>query len=109
MGMVKEGSKNGKAANAWTHWKPAILSAIAFIALGILPGMLKGFYVSYTDKLMVAYVTFSMLFIVAVFGGLAIMVFRDMSTRRQKIFRLDPSQQPVRETDGMVPMEVEED
>jgi hypothetical protein len=109
MDMVKEGSKNGKAANTWTHWRPALVPALALIALGILPGMLKGFYESYTDKLMVAYVTFSMLFIVAVFGGLAMMIFRDMSTRRQKVFRLAPSEQPVRETDGVVSVEAEED
>jgi hypothetical protein len=48
-----------------------------------------------------------MLFTVAVFGGLAIMVFRDMSTRRQKVFRLAPGEQPVREADGLV--RVEED
>jgi hypothetical protein len=107
MGMGKEGSKDEKAANAWKHWRGAIAPALALIAIGVLPGMLKGLYESYTDKLMLAYVTFGMLFTVAVFGGLAIMVFRDMSTRRQKVFRLAPGEQPVREADGLV--RVEED
>ena len=100
--MVKEGSKDGKAANVWTEWRPAIVPTLAIIAVGVLPPMLKGLYEPYTANLMAAYVSFGMLFFVAVLGGLSLMIFRDLSSRRQKIFRLAPSEQPARETDGAV-------
>jgi hypothetical protein len=105
--MVKGGSKNGMTVKAGTDWRPAIVPALALIAVGVLPGMLKGLYEPYAAKLMEAYVSFGMLFIVAVLGGLSVMVFRDLSSRRMKIFRLAPNEQSVDEADGAV--RVEED
>ena len=107
--MGKEGSNNGKTAKTVTDWRPAIVPALALIAVGILPPMLKGLYEPYTGNLVTAYVSLGMLFIVAVCGGLAVMVLRDMSTRRQKVFRLAPDQQPVREADGTVRVESSEE
>jgi hypothetical protein len=105
--MVKEGSENGKAAKAWTDWRPAIVPALALIAVGVVPGLLKGLYEPYTGNLMAAYVSFGMLFMVAVVGGMAFMALRDLSSRRQKVFRLAPDGQPVRGTDVVVPIEAD--
>ena len=74
-GMVKDGRKAGEVVKAGTDWSPAVLPALALIAVGVLPGLLKGLYEPYTANLMAAYVSFGMLFIVAVIGGLSLMVF----------------------------------
>lgn len=107
--MVKEESKNGKRAKAGTDWRPAIVPTLALIGIGVVPGLLKGLYEPYTANLMAAYVSFGMLFMVAVVGGLSLMVFRDMSSRRMKVFRLAPDHQPVREADGAVRIESSEE
>lgn len=103
--MVKNGRKAGEVVKAGTDWRPAIVPALALIAVGVLPGLLKGLYEQYTANLVTAYVSFGMLFIVAVVGSLSLMVFRDLSSRRMKVFRLAPEAQPVREADGAVRIE----
>jgi hypothetical protein len=108
-GMVKEGRKGGEAVKAGTNWKPAVVPALALIAVGVVPGLLKGLYEPFTGKLVTAYVVFGMLFMSMVIGGLAFMVFRDLSSRTMKIFRLAPSEQPVRGADGVVRIESSED
>jgi hypothetical protein len=107
--MVREGSKNGMTAKTGTDWRPAIVPALALIAIGVLPPLLKGLYEPFTANLMRAYVAFGMLFMVAICGGLAMMIFRDISARRQKVFRLAPDHQPVREVDGAVRVESSEE
>ncbi len=96
--MVGDGSKAKKG----TDWRPAIVPALALIAVGVVPGLLKSLYEPFTAKLMAAYVSFGMLFMVAVVGGLSLMVLRDLSSRRQKVFRLAPEQQPALEKEGAV-------
>ena len=81
------------------------MPALALIAVGVLPPFLKVLYEPYAANLVTAYVSAGMLFTVAVLGGLSLMVFRDLSSRRQKVFRLAPSEQP--QEDGTV--RVEED
>ncbi len=107
--MTKDLIKNGKAGESFTSWKPAILPTVALIAVGVLPPMLKGLYAQYTSQLMAADVSFGMLFVAFVVGGLSLMVIRDLSTRRQKIFRLAPSEQTGRQDDGAVPVELKRD
>ena len=107
--MVRDGRVAREAVKTGTDWKPAVVPALSLIAVGVLPGLLKGLYEPYTANLMAAYVSFGMLFMVAVIGGLSLMVFRDMSTRRQKVFRLAPDEQPIREADGAVRIESSED
>lgn len=102
-----EGSKNGTAVKSGTDWRPAIVPTIALIAIGVLPPLLKGLYEPFAANLVTAYVAFGMLFMVAVVGGMSLMIFRDLSSRRQKVFRLAPDEQPVHEADGAV--RVEED
>ena len=101
--MTKDLIKNGKAEKSSTSWKPAILPTLALIAVGVFPPMLKGLYEQYTSQLMVAYVSFDMLFVAFMVGGLSLMVIRDLSTRRQKVFRLAPSEQTAKQ-DGVVPV-----
>ena len=107
--MAQDVIKNGKAVKSSTDWRPAIVPALALIAVGVLPPMLKGLYEQYTSQLMVAYVSFGMLFFAFVLGGLSLMAIRDLSTRRQKVFRLAPSEQTASQADGAVPVKVEED
>jgi len=107
--MVREGSKNGIAVKTKTDWRPAIVPALALIAVGVLPPMLKGLYEPFTANLVTAYVTLGMLFIVSVVGVMSMMIFRDLSSRRQKVFRLAPDHQPVREADGAVRVESSEE
>jgi hypothetical protein len=107
--MTNDLIKNGKAGESSTSWKPAILLTLALIAEGVFPPMLKGLYEQYTSQLIVAYVSSGMLFVAFVVGGLSLMVIRDLSTRRQKIFRLAPSEQTAKQDDGAVPVELERD
>jgi hypothetical protein len=107
--MEKDPIKNGKAEKSSTSWKPAILPVLGLIAVGVLPPMLKGLYEKYTSQLVIAYVSFDMLFIAFVVGGLSLMVLRDLSTRRQKVFRLAPSEQTATLDDGPVPVKQERD
>jgi hypothetical protein len=107
--MANDLIKNGKAGKSSTSWKPAILPTLALIAVGVFPPMLKGLYEQYTSQLMVAYVSFGMLFVAFVLGGLSLMVIRDLSMRRQKVFRLAPSEQTARHDDGAVPVKLERD
>jgi hypothetical protein len=107
--MTKDLIKNGKAGKSSTNWKPAIVPALALIAVGVLPPMLKGLYEQYTSQLMVAYVSSGMLLVAFVVGGLSLMVIRDLSTRRQKVFRLAPSEQTATQDDGAVPVKLERD
>ncbi len=99
--MVKEEKK--------VSWKPAIVPALALIAVGVLPPMLKGLYEPFAANLVTAYVSFGMLFMVAVVGGLSLMVFRDLSSSRQKVFRLAPDAQPLDNADGAVRIESKEE
>lgn len=107
--MTKDLIKNGKAGKSSTSWKPAILLTLALIAEGVFPPMLKGLYEQYTSQLIVAYVSSGMLFVAFVVGGLSLMLTRDLSTRRQKVFRLAPSEQTAKQDDGAVPVELERD
>ena len=107
--MTKDLIKNGKAGESFTSWKPAILPTLALIAVGVFPPVLKGLYEQYTSQLMVAYVSFGMLFVAFVLGGLSLMVIRDLSMRRQKVFRLAPSEQTATQDDGAVPVKLERD
>ncbi len=86
-------------------WKPAIVPALALIAVGVLPPMLKGLYEPFAANLVTAYVSVGMFFTVAVVGGLSFMVFRDLSSRRQKVYRLAPEAQPADNADGTVRIE----
>jgi hypothetical protein len=103
--MVKDGRRAGEVVKAGTDWRPAVLPTLALIAVGVLPGLFKGLYEPYTANLMAAYVSFGMLFIVAIIGGLSLMVFRDLSSRRTKVFRLVPDVQSLPEADGAVRIE----
>jgi len=103
--MVKDVRKGGEAMKERTDWRPAVVPALGLIALGVLPGLLKGLYEQYTANLVVGYVSLGMLFLVAVIGGLSLMVFRDLSSRRTKVFRLLPDEEPVPEADGAVRIE----
>jgi hypothetical protein len=107
--MAQDLVKNGKAGKSSTNWKPAIVPALALIAVGVLPPMLKGLYEQYTSQLMVAYVSFGMLFVAFVVGGLSLMVIRDLSNRSQKVWRLAPSKQTATQDDGTVPVKLESD
>ena len=99
--MVKEG-RSDREVTKGTDWRPAIVPMLGLIAVGVLPPLLKGLYEPFAGNLVTAYVTAGMLFMGLVVGGLAFMVFRDMSSRRMKIFRLAPSEHPVSEADGTV-------
>ncbi len=101
--------EDGRKVKSGTDWRPAIVPALALIAVGVVPGLLKSLYEPHTAKLMAAYVSFGMLFMVAVVGGLSLMVLRDLSSRRQKIFRLAPEQRPAFEEDGAVRIESSEE
>ncbi len=85
--MMKEGSKKDKAVKAWMDWRPAIVSLLSLFGVGVLPDILKGLYEPYSAELVAAHVPLFMLFIVAVVGALAVMVFRDLSPRRMRAFR----------------------
>ena len=107
--MEKDPIKNGKAGKSSTSWKPAIFPALALIAVGVFPPMLKGLYEQYSSQLMIAYVSLGMLFVAFVVGGLSLTVIRDLSTRRQKVFRLAPSEQTAKQDDGAVPVKLKRD
>ena len=107
--MVREEKKGGEAVKAGADWKPAVVPTLALIAVGIIPGLLKGLYEPYTGTLMAAYVTFGLLFTSLVLGGLAFMVFRDLSDRKMTIFRLGPSEQPARGEEELARVESRED
>ncbi len=107
--MVREEKKGGEAVKAGTDWKPALVPTLALIVVGVVPGLLKGLYEPYTGALMAAYVTFGLLFTSLVLGGLAFMVFRDLSDRKMTIFRLGPSEQPARGEEELARVESRED
>jgi hypothetical protein len=100
--MVKDGKIAGEVVKSGTGWRPVVVPTLALIAVGVLPGLFKGLYEPYVANLMAAYVSFGMLFMVAVVGGLSLMVFRDMSSRRTKVFRLVPDVQSAPEAEGTV-------
>ncbi len=85
--MTKEGSKNDKSVKAWMDWRPAIVPLLALFGVGVLPDMLKGLYEPYSAELVAAHIPLFMLFIVAVVGALAVVVFRDLSPRCVRAFR----------------------
>jgi hypothetical protein len=107
--MGKEVGTDVEAVKEGENWRPAVAPTLALITVGILPGLLKGLYEPFTANLVAAYVSCGMLFMVAVVGGLSSMVFRDLSSRRMKIFRLAPDQQHVSGSDGLVRIESSED
>jgi len=98
----------GKSSRSFLKLPPATAPTLALILVGILPGYLSSLYGAYTEKLMEAYVVFGYLFIMAVVGGLSIMVFRDRSalSRSMKVFRFRPSE-PVSEAEGLIPIRVQ--
>jgi len=108
-GMAKEARKGVETVEAVTDWRPAIVPTLGLITVGVLPGLLKGLYEPFTANLVAAYVSCGMLFMVAVVGGLSGMIFRDLSSRRMKIFRLAPDQTHVSGADGLVRIESSED
>ena len=107
--MAQEVRKGVEAVEAETDWRPAIVPTLALITVGVLPGLLKGLYEPFTANLVAAYVSCGMLFMVAVVGGLSGMVFRDLSSRRMKVFRLAPDQTHVSGAEGLVRIESSED
>ena len=107
--MAKEARKGVETVEAVTDWRPAIVPTLGLITVGVLPGLLKGLYEPFTANLVAAYVSSGMLFMVAVVGGLSGMIFRDLSSRRMKIFRLAPDQTHVSGADGLVRIESSED
>ena len=107
--MTKDLIKNGKAGKSSTSWKPAIFMTLALIAVGVFPPMLKGLYEQYTSQLMVAYVSFGMLFVACVVGGLSLMVIRDLSHETPEGIQVSPSEQTARQDDGPVPVKLERD
>jgi len=106
-GMMED--RRDREAKTKTDWRPAIVPMLGLIAVGVLPGLLKGLYEPFVGNLVTAYVTAGMLFISLVVGGLAFMIVRDMSSRRMKVFRLAPDAQHVSGTDGAVPVESTEE
>jgi len=107
--MGKDGRIAGEVVKAGTDWRPAVVPTLALIAVGVVPGLLKGLYEPYTANLMAAYVSFGMLFMVAVIGGLSLMVFRDLSSRHTKVFRFVPDVQSSPEADGAVRIESDDE
>ncbi len=107
--MVKKEKEVLGAVESRTNWKPALAPALALIAIGVVPGMLKGLYAPYVGSLMAAYVASGLLFISLVLVGLGVMVFRDLSARKTKIFRLAPSEQPARGEETLVRVRSRED
>ncbi len=103
--MVKDEKLVGEVVKAGTDWRPAVLPTLGLIAVGVLPGLMKDLYAPYTANLMAAYVSFGMLFISAAIGGLSWMVFRDLSSRRTKVFRFVPDVQSALEADGAIRIE----
>ncbi len=85
--MTKEGSKNDKVVKTWTAWRPAIAPSLALLGVGLLPDMLESLYEPYSAGLVAAHIPLFMLFIVAVVGALAVMVFSDLSPRRMRAFK----------------------
>ncbi len=106
--MVKDGRKDGNAVKAGSEWLPAVPPVLALIAVGVLPPLLKGLYEPYVGNLVTAYVAFGMLFMVAVVGGLSLMVYRDRSalSRSTKVFRFRPDE-TVSDTDELAPIKVQ--
>lgn len=102
--MAQDLIKNGKAEKSSTSWKPAIAPVLALIAVCVLPPMQKGPYKQYTSQLMVAYVSFGLLLIAFVLGGLSLMVICDLFRRRQKVFRFAPSEQIANHDDDTEPV-----
>jgi len=103
--MVKDGRKGGEVVKEGTDWRAAVVPMLALLALGVLPGLVSGLYEQYTANIVVGYVSLGMLFTVAVIGGLSLMVFRDLSSRRTEVFRFVPDEQSAPEADGAVRIE----
>jgi hypothetical protein len=107
--MVKDRGKDGEVVKAGTAWLPAVLLVLSLIAVGVLPVMLKGLYEPFTANLVAAYVASGMFFMGAVMAGLFLMVYRDLSSRRTKVFRFVPDEQSDPEADGAVRIESAEE
>jgi hypothetical protein len=107
--MDKEGRRSEETRKTGTDWRPAVVPALGLVGIGVLPGLLKGLYEPYTANLVTAYVSFGMLFMVTVIGGLSVMVFRDLASRRMKIFRFAPEERLVSHAGDAVPIESSED
>jgi len=106
--MEKDGRKAGSVVKAGENWRPAIVPALGLIAVGVLPPLLKGLYEPYVGNLVTAYVAVGMLFIVAVVGGLSLMIYRDRAalSHHVKVFRFRPAE-PVSVSDELAPIKVE--
>lgn len=80
----------------------AMVPVLGLIIVGVLPGYLKDLYSAYTAQLMQAYVLAGYVFLLAVFGGMAVMMFRDRAalSRTIKTFRFMPDE-PAAKADGL--------
>jgi hypothetical protein len=107
--MAKNGRRDGESVKAGATWLPAVLLVLALIAVGVLPVMLKGLYEPFTANLVTAYVASGMFFMGAIIGVLFLMVYRDLSSRRTKVYRFVPDEQSVPEADGAVRIESTEE
>jgi len=106
--MVKDGKKAGTVVKEGEDWRPAVVPALALIAVGFLPALLTGLYAPHVGSLVTAYVASGMLFIVIVLGGLSFMIYRDRAalSRTVKVFRFRPDE-PVADSDELAPIKVE--
>lgn len=102
--------KDGRNVKAGSEWRPAVVPLLGLIAVGVLPPMLKGLYEPYAANLVTAYVSAGMFFMVAVLGGLSLMIYRDRAalSRTSKVFRFRPDE-PVADSDELAPVRVQTD
>jgi hypothetical protein len=97
----------GKSSQSYLKFPPAAVPTLGLILIGIVPPYLKDLYGTYAEQLMQAYVTFGYLFMITIFGGLSIMVFRDRAvlSRTLKTFKFRPGV-PAAEADGLARIKV---
>ena len=79
-----------------------MVPAVALIAVGVIPALLKGLYEQFTPHLIALYVASAMLFLVAVISGMSLMVIRDFASRSTKVFRFAPDADSAPEVDRAV-------
>jgi len=106
--MVKDGKKVGTVVKEGENWRPAVVPALALIAVGFLPALLTRLYEPYVGSLVTAYVASGMLFIVMVLGGLSFMMYRDRAalSRTTKVFTFRPDE-VASDSDEVAPIKVE--
>jgi len=108
--MVKDERNAGKVVKAGENWRPAIVPALALIAVGVLPPLVKGLYEPYVGNLVTAYVAAGLLFIGMVVAGLSLMIYRDRAalSRTVKVFRFRPDE-AVSDSGELASIKVESD